>query len=413
MAQAARYSPSVRLSIAHLEDRTVPNGVTSTFANGVFAILGTAAADTVTVSQTATTVTVNTTNANGSKQFTAPTAAVKEIQIRAQAGNDVVTLNGTVTLREVLYGGDGNDLLTAGSANDALSGENGDDKLWGGAGNDTLDGGAGNDQLFGEAGTDALTGGAGNDWMEAGTATESAVGGDGTDWNAHVWAMNGVSVSDVKQTGTGACIFLSSAAAAAKQGINLADRMKYVGNFTYEVTFYDARTKAWSAEKVKFDGTMTTYNGYLMDPLAAVEGESWVILMQRAYLQHFYGLNPLNGTSMASFRGESNANQAEAALTGRTAVTTSIPTTAQTIQTMLTQGKVVTAASFAGQGGHSYSVLNVYQVNGEWRIDVHNPWGVDQNPNTLPAIKDANANDGVISLKYADFVRYYAQISVS
>jgi hypothetical protein len=284
--------------------------------------------------------------------------------------------------------------------------------VWGGGGSDTLDGGAGNDKLFGGGGTDALSGGAGNDWLEAGSATEPAVGGDGTDWNAHVWAMNGVTVGDVKQTGTGACVFLSSAAAAVKQGVNLADRISYLGDFTYQVSYYDTKLKGWAGEKVKFDGTMTTYNGYLMDPLAAVEGESWVILMQRGYLQHFYKLNPLSGASMASFGGEYNANQAEAALTGRTAATYYVPTNAQTLQTALAQGKVVTAASFAGQGGHSYAVLAVYQVNGEWRIDVHNPWGVDANPNGLPAIRDTNPNDGVITLKYTDFVKYYAQVTI-
>jgi hypothetical protein len=50
---------------------------------------------------------------------------------------------------------------------------------------------------------------------------------------------------------------------------------------------------------------------------------------------------------------------------------------------------------------HSYTVMNVYQSSGTWRITLRNPWGKD--------VKDAlhvaygDPNDGIIDMKWADF----------
>jgi len=95
----------------------------------------------------------------------------------------------------LLYGGQGNDLLTGGQGadslygnngddwinggtdadliygnqgRDTLVGESGDDTFYGGQGADVLSGGAGNDVLFGNLGNDTISGGAGNDLMNGG-----------------------------------------------------------------------------------------------------------------------------------------------------------------------------------------------------------------------------------------------------
>lgn len=88
-------------------------------------------------------------------------------------GNLDVTLSGyagstyrietTSATNGSVYGTEGNDLFTGGSAADRLYGMDGMDVLLGGNGNDRLDGGNGDDILTGGRGADVLTGGLGND----------------------------------------------------------------------------------------------------------------------------------------------------------------------------------------------------------------------------------------------------------
>src|SRR5262249_3398602 len=118
-----------------------------------------------------------------------PTVAnTTTISVFGLAGNDTIALdeaNGALP-RALLFGGDGNDTLTARSGaaqlvgqagNDTLLGKRGNDMLFGGDGNDLLTGGAGNDQAFGQSGDDRMVwnpgdgsdlneGGAGNDTVE-------------------------------------------------------------------------------------------------------------------------------------------------------------------------------------------------------------------------------------------------------
>jgi Ca2+-binding RTX toxin-like protein len=68
-----------------------------------------------------------------------------------------------------LYGGDGNDTISAGAGNDNLYGEEGNDVLNGDLGNDKLFGGNGNDSLNGGAGDDLIYSGVGNDTINGGT----------------------------------------------------------------------------------------------------------------------------------------------------------------------------------------------------------------------------------------------------
>ncbi len=118
------------------------------------------------------------------------------IQAFGQAGNDTIALdeaNGALPAA-LLFGGDGNDVLTGGSGadqlfgdagNDTLLGKGGDDVLHGGDGNDTLTGGTGNDQVFGDAGDDRMiwNPGEGSDLFEGGAGADTAEvnGGNGAE----------------------------------------------------------------------------------------------------------------------------------------------------------------------------------------------------------------------------------------
>lgn len=85
-------------------------------------------------------------------------------------------------LRDVMFGGDGNDTLDGWTNDDELNGGNGVDTLLGWTGNDTLNGGADPDYLYGEGGDDRLGGGSGNDTLVGGAGNDLIFGDAGTDY---------------------------------------------------------------------------------------------------------------------------------------------------------------------------------------------------------------------------------------
>lgn len=80
-----------------------------------------------------------------------------------------------------LYGGSGDDLLSGGAGDDRLYGEEDDDLLSGGDGADSLFGGTGRDTLFGDSGADHLEGGAGDDTLIGDAGSDTLYGGEGND----------------------------------------------------------------------------------------------------------------------------------------------------------------------------------------------------------------------------------------
>lgn len=76
-------------------------------------------------------------------------------------GND--TLSGIADAMNMLYGGDGDDVLTGRGERDQLFGQHGNDTLYGNGGDDVLSGGEGDDLIHGGTGNDLLTGGRGAD----------------------------------------------------------------------------------------------------------------------------------------------------------------------------------------------------------------------------------------------------------
>jgi hypothetical protein len=285
--------------------------------------------------------------------------------------------------RASLLGGNGADLLDAtgfagtvtlggGAGNDTLLGAAGRDLLQGGAGTDLLSGGGGNDSLWGEAGSDTLYGDGGNDWLDAGSAAESADGGDGLDFNAFVTVVGGALYSDVQQGNSGSCWVVASLASAVHSGQNLGGRIVYLGNGVYRVSWLAAdQTGAWYQD-VSFQGDRLG-----ADANPAAEGESWVLLYQRAILQQFgipWG-NPPAG----------NPGGVLPLLTGRS-IQWYWPHDLQGMLDALAAGRAVTAATWDLPSqlatsqlvtDHYYAVAAIFQVDddGPWLVRLYNPWG--------------------------------------
>jgi Ca2+-binding RTX toxin-like protein len=187
-----------------LESRLTP-AVTASFSNGVLSVFGDALDNTIAVSRNAAgTILVN----GGAVQVKGGTPTVANattVQVFGLDGNDTIALdeaNGALP-SALLFGGNGNDVLTGGSGadqifgqagNDTLLGKGGNDFLFGGDGNDTLTGGVGDDQVFGQAGNDRMI------W-NPGEGTDLNEGGDGTD-TVEVNGGNGAETFTVTANGT-------------------------------------------------------------------------------------------------------------------------------------------------------------------------------------------------------------------
>ena len=122
-------------------------------------------------------------------------SGVKRIIADAGHGEDQILLDADVLAPSVLNGGDGNDVLVAGSGqtimdggagNDTLIGSPEADTIVGGDGNDIIDARAGDDLIVGGLGDDRITGGSGRDILrESGdvnfTLSSIQLTGNGTD----------------------------------------------------------------------------------------------------------------------------------------------------------------------------------------------------------------------------------------
>jgi Ca2+-binding RTX toxin-like protein len=288
---------------------------------------------------------------------------------------------------DVVYGRDGNDSLYGRGGADVIYGDAGDDfvdagggndVVYGGGGNDSLYGNEGNDRLFGGHGTDQLYGGDGDDFLDDGDrySQETAVGGNGTDWNADVVAVNGMTLDDVRQRYSDTCSFLASLAGLARTGRDFTQQIHYVGPDAagvpqYDIQFYELRLDGRTTTRfvtVGFDGSRTGF-----DPGSTAEGESWVILMQRAWAQIHEG-------------GVAWPSQALTALTGNRAGTRSRfdDEAFDWITAALANNKAVVAGTKSGSlhssklvDGHAYTVVAVKGTGSNRYVQLRNPWGGD------------------------------------
>ncbi len=117
--------------------------------------------------------------------------------IRGGAGDDVIRaagkggrsfgegfvdlFTGEWNITNDIYGGEGSDIIYAGDADDYISGGDGDDLIYGGGGDDYVSGGYGKDVLYGGYGKDEIRGGGDDDILYGGDGKDEIYGGGGDD----------------------------------------------------------------------------------------------------------------------------------------------------------------------------------------------------------------------------------------
>src|ERR1700733_124505 len=143
--------------IEDLEQRRLLSGSAAIDGNGILQIDGTSGDDqiTLTVDNIAQQLDVDINMTITQFDLSAPLFTA--INITADDGNDVVSLDSAINFSTSIDGGVGNDTLSGGGGNDSITGDDGDDIIHGEAGNDTIDGGAGSDRTFGDDNKDTGT----------------------------------------------------------------------------------------------------------------------------------------------------------------------------------------------------------------------------------------------------------------
>jgi Ca2+-binding RTX toxin-like protein len=139
----------------------IADGAANKDANGIVRIGGTAGSDRIVVTRDATRLIISRRLEDSPWMITyipLTGPAITEIRVWGRDGSDNIDLSG-LSIAAVVYGGNGNDVITGGSRNDLLMGGTGNDSITGGAGDDFLVGGDGADRLVGSAGNDILLSG--------------------------------------------------------------------------------------------------------------------------------------------------------------------------------------------------------------------------------------------------------------
>lgn len=363
-----------RLHLEALEARDVPT--TASLAGGVMNIYGTSAADEITVTTEDGLVHIT------GVERTFAASAVVRITVFGYGGNDAVDLSAmrqTTTVR----GGDGNDTIQGSQGADRIYGDAGGDVLYGNDGGDTLDGGSGRDTFWGGAGRDTF--------KDVFAPTQ--------------WVVDGMTAADVQQGTGGTCTILAALAGAAHAGYG--DDIAYLGAGKYQVTLWSWTPDGAQAslQVVPFDGTWYDHDAQPSrerdadnQPTGGNTGDFWTILYQRAVLQ---GRGVNWRTASAVERWSSTLTGSQYALLGSANETTLADPA--TLQAQVQAGEVLTAGTKSRTADgivprHAYAVLDVYEVNGEWRVTLYNPWALDG-----PAGAISGDNDGVVDVPWSVF----------
>jgi hypothetical protein len=383
-------------------------------------ILGTNASDAITLSQTATSVTVTT--AQGSTTYT---GAFGGILIYGFGGADTIRLTYSMTAAATIYCGDG--------GNTVYDDGRGYDTVYGGAGSDTL-------ISFGAGSKHRAYGGGGLDsfWVDGNTdtndasAAESAAGNvhriyqfygkvsmdmngqnlaDPTltgyaskyvNFAAHPLFTDGPTYSDIRQGASGDCYYLASLAALADTNpAAISQMITSLGDGTYAVRFY----RNGSPVYVRIDADLPVSGGTsLAYARFSVSGEMWVPMVEKAYAFFRTGGNSYasldSGWMGAVYKDVTNRNS-QTLYTGGTD-----QAMYNFIAGDLAAGQAVTLGSKSSAsgpiiGGHAYEVKAAFTVGGTLYVTVYNPWGYDG------AGSDSNTNDGLVTLTVAQLQQYF------
>ena len=389
-------------------------------------VVGTDAADSLTLWQAAGGVTLNA--SWGESTFV---GSFSTMVIYGFGGNDTIRLTHTVTAAVEVYGGDGDDsLFEAGPGAATLYGDAGDDLLVTvGGGADSVWGGDGLDSIWADGADVVLDASAAETaatsihqitafYQPTGNASEHVsleiAGQDivdpeaGTryrDFSTRPVFVDGPQFNDVRQGSLGDCYFLAAMGSLAESDPGIVGQMVApMGDGTFAVRYY----RSGQAVYVRVDGQLP---GSSVSPRYArltPDGELWVALAEKAYAQFRYGQN-----SYASIEG-GWMDEVYQQVTGSwtTRLSPGAGNIASALADHLVAGHAVTVGTTNSPssplvGLHAYMVKSVETDGGQTYVTVYNPWGIDG------AAYDSSPYDGLIRLTLAQFRQDFSAAVVS
>jgi len=393
-------------------------------------VLGTNAADLITVSQLADALVLTT--AAGSATYA---GAFTSVLIYGFGGNDTLRLTNTVTAAGEVYGGDGLDSIF-----DAAIGSS---KLYGGAGDDLLVSiGGGADNLYGQEGLDSFWYDAADTASDADSAESAAkslhrisqfyqpystdpsspsyvsmqiAGQNFTDPTASYAYRNfastplfvdGPQYDDIAQGAVGDCYYLATLASIADTDPNVIRQMVApLGDGTYAVRFYGSSGEVY----LRLDADLPVSGTNPAYAKLGRDGELWVPIVEKAYAYFRYGQNSyasISGGWMSTvYTQVANCTAPWRYTTGTAADLYSY------LAGNLAAGRAVTIGSYSNASGpivgsHAYMVKGVTTNESGSFMTVYNPWGYDGRT------WDSNSSDGLLTISIAQVQQYFQAVVV-
>ncbi|MDP6380239.1 MAG: C2 family cysteine protease, partial [Phycisphaerae bacterium] len=387
-------------------------------ANGLhLLVLGTDWNDVFALSQTGDSMTL----ASGGNTWTF-SGVFSSVSAYGFLGDDVITLDETVSADAWIYAGDGDDTIYASGAGIAtLYGGAGDDLLVTvGGGVDMVVGGDGLDSIWSDS-SDTLADVSGNElavgsiheiaeFYQPYTTNESSASYVSLELRGQDLADPGITsyasgytnfassplfvgepeYGDANQGYVGDCYFMAALSSLADTDPRLVEQMiTPLGDGTYAMRFY----KNGSPVYVRIDADLPVRsNGSLVYARAGSDGEMWMPLMEKAYAYFRYGQNSyasLNGGWMdAVFQVVTDSGTARHRTYG------SADDLLDYLEEHLDAGNPVTLGTYwyaSGPivGSHAYVVMSVESTDDGEMVTVYNPWGYDGRT------WDSNPSDGL------------------
>ncbi|MFB3890727.1 MAG: MBG domain-containing protein [Phycisphaerae bacterium] len=402
--------------------------------NGLqFLVLGTDGADTITLSQTGTRITLTT--SAGSQDFA---GSFFSLDVYGFGGNDVIRLTSSVTVGATVRGGTGNDqIFAAGQGADTLYAGDGNTLLVSiGGGNDTLVGGAGLVSFWADS-TDTLLNVTAAEtsaksvhlitsFYQPYTTDPSAPGyvsttiagqnfQDPTLGSGATGYMNyassplfadGPQYNDIRQGQVGDCYLLAALASLADRSPMVINQMiTSLGDGTYAVRFYRDGQEVY----LRLDADLPVNGSSLSYAKLSPQGETWVPLVEKAYAYFRTGANSYPSVE-GGWPGSVFTAVAGGTYEYRDTIDSGVDL-AGYISTHLGAGHGMTAISGGGGGpvvgDHVYMVQCVETTPSGIFVTVYNPWGYDG------ASYDSNPNDGLLRLSIDMLGAQFMTVAVS
>ena len=354
-------------------------------------------ADNVLVTQSGSTIYVDVNGVTNSY-----TGSYGDIVVKAGSGGDNITVDGSVNVATLLYGGSGNDTLknfTSGNATivsigggyDVLTGNGKNTSFWADS-SDTVNASGTEIAIGGVHSVSSFWGGVSTQLQGQNLSDPTGTGATTRIANASLWGA-GPTMSDINQGQVSDCFFLGALQTLANNNPSSLRQMAVdLGDGTYAVQFKRGGTTTY----VRVDGDLPS-NGYyangLMYEHPGASGDIWAPIMEKAYAEFRTGAwnySSLNegyfgsvfsdlGVGYSAFgSGSANYNSIVNALNSGKGVTIG------------TNNGIVGGAPLIGD--HTYTVTSAWTSGGTQYVQLRNPWGYDGAGN------DGNPGDALVTM---------------